>query len=187
MDLITIASNVIGLTCIHHTLGQYVMPPARYFAVHTCINAAIVYRSFDTLWGFFESPETAIFCDDGCADPFPNLLTTALHLYHMLCYDLKPIDRVHHYPAMIANSIMLAYPAGVIQNFTFFFMMGLPGMLDYLMLVLVKYKLLESLTEKRYNALLNMTIRMPGLVLSPPLRRSGRWCCTPSSLNRRDI
>lgn len=166
MDLITIASNVIALTYIHHTLGQYVMPSARYFATHTCINAVIAYRSFGELWRFFESPETAIFCIDGCSDPSPNLLTIALHLYHMLCYDLKPIDRIHHYPAMIANTIMMLYPAGPIQNFTFFFMMGLPGMLDYLMLVLVKYSLLASLAEKRCNALLNMGVRMPGLVLS---------------------
>lgn len=166
MDIITIAINVLGLTYIHHTIGQYIIPSARYFAIHACVNSMIMYKSFHALWDFFKSPETAVFCIDNCSDPFPNLLTTALHLYHMICYPLKPIDRIHHYPAMLANSIMVLYPAGPIQNFTFFFMMGLPGMIDYLMLVMVKYGLINSMTEKRYNAILNMTVRMPGLVIS---------------------
>lgn len=166
MQILTIATNVLGLSYFHHTIGQYIIPSARYFAIHAIVNTTIVYHTFRSVWSFFQNPQTALFCVDDCTDPFPNLLTVSLHLYHVLCYNMKTIDKIHHIPAVLANLIMCLYPAGSIENFTFFFMMGLPGMLDYTMLVLVKYNLLESITEKKYNAILNMTVRMPALVVS---------------------
>ena len=81
MEFLTFASNVVTLTYIHHTIGRYIIPSARYFVIHAHVNALIVYRSFHTLWDFFKSPETSIFCIDNCSDPFPNLLTAALHCY----------------------------------------------------------------------------------------------------------
>eukprot|EP00995_Heteronema_vittatum_P010294 NODE_5731_length_491_cov_172.176471_g4284_i0.p1 GENE.NODE_5731_length_491_cov_172.176471_g4284_i0~~NODE_5731_length_491_cov_172.176471_g4284_i0.p1 ORF type:complete len:123 (-),score=46.75 NODE_5731_length_491_cov_172.176471_g4284_i0:121-468(-) len=46
-----------------------------------------------------------------------------------------------------------------------FFMCGLPGGLDYCLLVAVKHGWIERVTEKRLNRHFNLLIRMPGMML----------------------
>ena len=46
-----------------------------------------------------------------------------------------------------------------------FFMCGLPGALDYVMLSLVKHNHLAPLVEKAWNARINVWIRSPGMLL----------------------
>ena len=45
-----------------------------------------------------------------------------------------------------------------------FFICGLPGGMDYVMLAMVKHGLLDAMAEKRYNARINVWLRAPGLV-----------------------
>jgi hypothetical protein len=45
---------------------------------------------------------------------------------------------------------------GPVANFTNFFVCGVPGGLDYLMLALVKHGKILPLTEKYYNNILNV-------------------------------
>jgi len=52
-----------------------------------------------------------------------------------------------------------------VKNLIAFFMCGLPGGLDYLMLTLVKQELMSPLTEKAWNSRINVWIRSPGLLL----------------------
>jgi len=47
-----------------------------------------------------------------------------------------------------------------------FFICGLPGGLDYLMLAGVKHKYISKIIEKRYNKLLNVWVRGPGCIAS---------------------
>ena len=44
------------------------------------------------------------------------------------------------------------------------FVCGLPGFLDYILLIGVKEKLIESSTEKKYNSKINLWIRSPFLI-----------------------
>ena len=45
-------------------------------------------------------------------------------------------------------------------------MCGLPGGLDYFLLILVKYCYIDKITEKWINRWLNLLVRMPGQMLS---------------------
>ena len=58
-----------------------------------------------------------MFCDaeKGCANQIPNVLTTALHMYHMWMFTMKPIDLIHHIPAFIAAFFNMMYPTGTDQ------------------------------------------------------------------------
>eukprot|EP00041_Stephanoeca_diplocostata_P029956 m.893862 g.893862 ORF g.893862 m.893862 type:complete len:175 (-) comp23663_c3_seq1:266-790(-) len=58
------------------------------------------------------------------------------------------------------------YPTGPIQNFTFLFMMGIPGGYDYALLVGMKHGLCSKMLEKRANSRLNLWLRSPGLIVS---------------------
>lgn len=53
---------------------------------------------------------------------------------------MKSIDLIHHIPALTAAVLNAVYPTGPIQNFTFLFIMGIPGGYDYGLLVGVKCK-----------------------------------------------
>lgn len=165
------ALAVCGLTAtysyIHHTFLNYVKPEAKYFIVHTITNGLIVYFSYECFFEFFQDPFRSGFCLDGrCKNQIPNLLTFSLHLYHLLHYKMKPIDLIHHYPSFIGNIINMFYPSGPLQNYTFMFIMGVPGMIDYGCLSLVKYDKMDKKTEKKVNSFLNLYIRSPGLIIS---------------------
>ena len=45
-----------------------------------------------------------------------------------------------------------------------FFVCGLPGGLDYVLLSLMKFGAIEKITEKRYNMWLQTGIRWPGVL-----------------------
>lgn len=165
------ALAVCGLTAtynyIHTTFLDYIKPEAKYFCVHTITNGLIIYFSYECFFEFFQDPFTSGFCLDGkCKNQIPNLMTFSLHLYHLLNYKMKPIDLIHHYPSFIGNIINMIYPSGPLQNYTFMFIMGIPGMIDYGLLTLVKYNKVSKTTEKRVNSCLNLYIRSPGLIIS---------------------
>jgi len=47
-----------------------------------------------------------------------------------------------------------------------FFISGLPGAVDYLLLILVKYKKLDAIVQKRVCAGLNLYLRGPMVIIS---------------------
>jgi len=51
------------------------------------------------------------------------------------------------------------------MNYTCFFVSGLPGGIDYLMLALVKHGKMDALTEKYWNTKINVWMRGPALVI----------------------
>ena len=55
---------------------------------------------------------------------------------------------------------------GALGNFQAFFISGLPGGIDYMLLGFCKLGMLSPITEKRVNANLNIWIRVPGVLTS---------------------
>ena len=53
----------------------------------------------------------------------------------------------------------------VATNGLLFFLNGLPGGLDYLLLTLVKYEIIRPIREKELNSYLNIWIRSPGVLI----------------------
>ena len=82
----------------------------------------------------------------------PIYMVAALHLYHMvpgLGFELGWPDYFHHF--VFAGTICtagLSLAAGPIVNFIAIFICGLPGALDYIMLVLVKLGRMQPQQEK---------------------------------------
>ena len=50
-------------------------------------------------------------------------------------------------------------------NFCLFFICGLPGLIDYMMLVARRRGAMSSLTEKKWNTILHLWVRCPGLIV----------------------
>ena len=77
------------------------------------------------------------------------------------------IDWIHHLiSGGIVGTLCTFYIRGSVVGHGLFFMCGLPGGIDYLMLTLNDFGYLSRLTEKRINRLLNMYIRMPGILFN---------------------
>ena len=66
--------------------------------------------------------------------------------------------------------VFLALPLGIVSNsgfllgYSLFFLTGIPGCIDYLLLFLTRNNFIEKITEKRINNYVNLWIRCPGCV-----------------------
>lgn len=163
-----IALFTVILRCVHGSVLRPIKKEAQYFALHTWVNLVIVIISLPYGVELLANPSRSMFCNaEGiCSNQLPNVLTAALHFYHMWMFTLKPIDLIHHIPAFVASFFNMVYPTGPIQNFTFLFIMGIPGGYDYALLVGIKHGFVGKMVEKRANSRLNLWLRSPGLIVS---------------------
>ena len=73
-------------------------------------------------------------------------------------------DVFHHIVFAIGGlgSVSVLWSWGPGANFSFFFLTGFPGGLDYFMLGLVKLRLMNRMKEKEWNSFINAWIRESG-------------------------
>ena len=86
----------------------------------------------------------------------------SIHLYHIIAFPLRREDWIHH-----IFSVFLCTPLCYINTHKsvsvfYFFCTGLPGMIDYSILSLVKNGKVTKLTQKKIYSYINPYIRMPG-------------------------
>lgn len=136
--------------------------PARWFMLHAFGNFIVVYFSIsDTIFTIMNPLQ----CIGGNFDSHATYMVPAIHIYHLVCFHCTKDDYFHHFVfAGIICPLGFYFKAGPIQNAVGFFICGLPGGLDYVMLALVKHKMMHPLTEKKYNARINVWLRSPGLL-----------------------
>jgi len=136
-----------------------------WYFLHVICNTLVIYLTYEDLYICFtdttESYNTALFHSSalGC--------TFGLHLYHIIISykTLTVVDWLHH---LISNALMVLTVVYYINipvcNCGIFFMCGLPGGIDYLLLFLTKLKKINRNTEKYYNVYLNNWLRSPGIL-----------------------
>jgi hypothetical protein len=97
-----------------------------------------------------------------------NSAVAAIHLYHCLAFPLPAADIFHHV-TFVSVLCGLAIPfkqmGGCANNFGCFFLSGLPGGIDYVLLVLVREGRLAKMAEKRWNARINTWLRAPPMTV----------------------
>ncbi len=135
-----------------------------YYLVHAIHNGMIVYSTADEVIDtFLHFKQLQIFR----SNMFAIEICFALHIYHILMYFKKLVfeDWLHHILMIgVALPLSLYLPASTLVGFSLFFMTGLPGGIDYLLLFLVRNDIIHRLTEKKINSWLNVYIRSPGCV-----------------------
>ena len=162
--------------------------PGRWFLVHSFANLLVVITGLKSMYTVLSDPTNAmnqeVYGDDslfGDASRWPLTIVNSVHLYHMVAFnDLSSADYFHH--LLFIPTIGLTgqiCPWGALGNWQAFFISGLPGGLDYFMLFLIKNGKMDKITEKRYNANLNIWLRMPGIFTATILAfcaiRTGRY------------
>eukprot|EP00054_Salpingoeca_dolichothecata_P000496 m.280471 g.280471 ORF g.280471 m.280471 type:complete len:282 (-) comp108204_c0_seq1:80-925(-) len=153
---------VVDYVCIRPFLTR-----GRWFTLHVFANAVIMVFTFEDLYYLFTDPVKSVILSDTIRSRNPLMFNLAIHCYHVVMFDdLTWLDWLHH-GLMTFLAIPACFPVGrmgALMNVVHFFVTGLPGGLDYLLLALVQNEKIERLTEKRINNSLNVWLRAPGIV-----------------------
>ena len=135
---------------------------ARWYKLHAFANFLVCVTGFydfiSVLWDpISETAATSL---------VPANIVFALHLYHMIMFvNLSTIDWIHHIVMMSLLQISYICPDTMFTNYILFMTSGLPGGIDYLLLIAVKSGYILKLREKELNAYINVWLRGPGIVI----------------------
>eukprot|EP01059_Diplonema_ambulator_P029720 TRINITY_DN4943_c0_g1_i1.p1 TRINITY_DN4943_c0_g1~~TRINITY_DN4943_c0_g1_i1.p1 ORF type:complete len:304 (+),score=101.48 TRINITY_DN4943_c0_g1_i1:43-954(+) len=135
-----------------------------YYIAHIIVNFVICAICLPDLYFIVTDTITALKIVK--VDSWAMDICNALHFYHVICFtDLRFVDYLHHV-IMVFFCMPLFYTAeyGPLANYNMFFVSGLPGGIDYVMLHLVRIKKLRKLQEKKWNTSINIWIRGPFLL-----------------------
>jgi hypothetical protein len=147
----------------------------RWFALHSLVNIAISAMCLLDLVGVIRAPLCAMV--EPTSSWFPSYAAFSLHLYHLTCFTaLRLEDIVHH--VLFAGGLGVfnfAIAWGRMTNLLIFFMTGLPGAIDYGMLVFVKTGKLKRLTQKSITSSINTWLRAPGHVFTATIMAICTW------------
>ena len=147
-------------------------PKTRWFALHAIVNGITVVSCLTDIGQVAVRP----FCValESTHSWVPSYCAFSLHLYHMLAFTaLRKEDIVHHLLfAGVLGIFNFTFNWGRMTNILIFFMTGLPGGVDYVMLIMVKTGRLQRIHQKSICSAINTWVRVPGHVAVATLMAS---------------
>jgi hypothetical protein len=169
LGILIICLKTLIMVFIVDTILKYIIrEDAKYFLLHTIFNTWITFTVWnDATHAIFHPLDT--FKDNYV---YSAILSTSgiasFHIYHILAYsDLTLEDWLHHLvSSFIVAGIGTYLPFGKCPSLANLAMCGLPGGIDYLLLVLVKLDIIDKMMEKVVNRYLNLIIRWPIMFLT---------------------
>lgn len=155
----------------------FLKPKSRYFALHAFANGVSSVAAFpDVVKALTVNPSTAF--GTPASTMVPNSIVAAIHLYHCVAFPLRAEDIFHHL-TFVAVLCGLALPlkrvAGVASGWGCFFLSGLPGGLNYLLLVASAQGWIDKMTEKKWCARINVWVRGPSMTVYLFLAFNNFW------------
>eukprot|EP00041_Stephanoeca_diplocostata_P024777 m.636663 g.636663 ORF g.636663 m.636663 type:complete len:260 (-) comp22599_c0_seq1:2615-3394(-) len=164
-DLVQICGVIILLAMLDLTFVPWLFSAkSRYFALHTVANAIATVASFPDVWRGLTDVETS--WEGPSHTMMANSAICAIHIYHCIAFKLSVADIVHHLvfvSILCGLGIAFKTRGGIANNFGCFFLSGLPGGLDYILLVLKCEGYIGKMTEKRLNRYIQQWIRGPSM------------------------
>ena len=141
----------------------------RWFALHALVNFTVsIYAVPDCLTTLARPTESMTLPMHSMT---PSYLAFAIHLYHILdstCCSgstLRLEDVMHHVVFCgVFGAVNFALEWGPIVNVLLCFITGVPGGINYVLLVLRKKSYITGLTQKHWYKWIDVSIRAPGLV-----------------------
>eukprot|EP00755_Sulcionema_specki_P010673 Sspe_Gene.47110::Locus_23787_Transcript_1_1_Confidence_1.000_Length_1173::g.47110::m.47110 len=157
-----IAATLVVLITAHLLVLRHTTAP--YYIAHIIVNGVICSLAMKDL--IFVATDTEMALRSREYSTWAMDVCNALHFYHVFCFtDLRFVDYLHH---VIMNffCMPLFYAAdyGPLANYNMFFVSGLPGGIDYVLLYMVRLKKLRKIEEKKWNTSINVWIRGPFLL-----------------------
>ena len=167
---------VIALAAIGAASALLRVPPkwrnskatkTRWFALHAIVNLAVSFFALPDLIATLNRPSLAML--DDMRSWVPSYLSFSVHVYHllegMMGDGIRSEDLAHHVIFVgVFGAVNFAFVWGPIVNVLLFFITGIPGGLNYVLLVLRREGLMTSLQQKELYRTIDVWFRMPGLV-----------------------
>eukprot|EP01059_Diplonema_ambulator_P032369 TRINITY_DN6317_c0_g1_i2.p1 TRINITY_DN6317_c0_g1~~TRINITY_DN6317_c0_g1_i2.p1 ORF type:complete len:250 (+),score=65.30 TRINITY_DN6317_c0_g1_i2:37-786(+) len=141
-----------------------VIERSRYFALHAVVNVVVVVASAPDVWRGLTEPQLA--WSGKSHTMVANNAIAAIHIYHCLAFKLTKSDIVHHaafVSILCSLGILFKQQGGTANNFGCFFLSGLPGGLDYVLLILKNAEKISKMDEKYWNRHIQQWIRGPSM------------------------
>lgn len=153
------------LTWYIDSCGQSIMinpsQSYRWFFIHLFNNLIVIIFGFVDFIFCLNNPHSCFTSPWSSTMPF--MICSASHIYHVIYFtNLKRDDYLHHIlmgPIMGLLVIMFCSTSG--SNMALLGFSGLPGGIDYLLLLLVNLRLIKKETEKLLNVYIHVWIRSP--------------------------
>ena len=142
---------------------------ARWYLIHGVVNTVVTALLVPDCLSVLRAPLA------GLEAPYtdgPLALTVGLHIYHCASNfsSLTAVDWAHHLVSnMLVSGLCFPFQYGPLVSWACMFVCGLPGGIDYYLLFCVKMGWMQKITEKKFNRLLNMWVRVPGILSFAPL------------------
>lgn len=158
-----IISNSITIL-FWYTLGNFIRQDLRWYTLHSIANIIIIILTYKDLYHTLTQKDKLNYKSEYENEvDILNLVITSLHLYH-ITQTQKLEDLIHHITAILLFNLSIIYIQGSYCGSILFFMNGLPGLLDYILLIMTKLNYINKLLEKKYNTYLNIYIRSLGTI-----------------------
>jgi len=165
-----------GLIAIFHRLVAYRFKKV-YFTLHVFVNSIIVWLTITPAIHCLLRPEesTVPTSPENANSMFYLCWCFALHVYHPVFFNTGRMDWIHHVPVYILNILMFGCLFSDVFALQAFVMTGLPGGLDYVLLVLEGEGKMKRATYKAWSANINSWFRMPVGFIAGYLCLLGLW------------
>lgn len=162
-NIINIIISTVFLVFLDKIISYKFNKP--YYLLHGLVNFIIVYlvyndiiilyTDFDNSYNYLINTKAIDIC-------------IALHFYHIIAYNLTYEDWKHHILMFLVefNVVYILNYKYLVVSHVIFYLCGLPGGIDYILLFLVRNNYINKYTEKYYNHILNIFIRSSGAIIS---------------------
>ena len=138
----------------------------RWFYIHSITNFIISYYSLNDIYDCITNMNICYKIPWNISSYKIFYLSFILHIYHCLFFELSQADYLHHFLMVFICGPLCYTQKTIISSFALFFLTGLPGAIDYLLLYLVKLNMIKSITEKKIYTYISFFIRSPGCILT---------------------
>lgn len=136
---------------------------ARWFQLHCVVNGIIVYYIKDDVYNLLLYPDKIRTLNN----PEELYYICVLHLYHFLFFKNSKMDYFHHFVFVLCGALPIYYfyNKNLIRLATLSGC-GIPGMIEYFSLVLVKHDVMFRLKQKNLMGYVYNYLRYPFSVFS---------------------
>ena len=154
-----IVSNIFNLQYIGN------INTAKWFYVHSIINAFVMCYAYSDIKLMYKNLDNIPYLKWTKNTEIVFTYSSLLHIYHSIFYKLNKSDYFHHFLMVFICAPITYMTNSILTSFALFFLSGLPGFIDYMLLYCVKLNIIDTLTEKYAYMYLTTWIRNPGCTM----------------------
>jgi hypothetical protein len=152
---------------IFHIFCQYLCKLnqlSSWYIIHAVVNFHITLLCCEQIKYLLNDPIKELF------NPIPyydtTIIVAILHVYHLIFFKCTKTDIFHHlFFVTIGSAVVFIFNNGRFVALSHFFICGLPGGIDYIILFLYEQKYVEKITRLNIASHINVWIRAPGLCM----------------------